>query len=351
MTGLAEPPDGTRSAGGGPGSGGLASAGGDPDPGGLASAAPGTAPDRCPVCAAPLGPPLFSSPDRLHGTPGRFSVAPCTGCGLGATLPVVVDSAELAGFYPSAYNAYSSLPRGLLGLVSAAIRRLQCRRALRTPPLADLASMAPGRLLDVGCGRGDLGTWFIARGWSVVGVEPSSEACALARSRGLDARVGTLSDVALEPGSFDAVVFRQSLEHVLDPLADLSRAHALLRPGGKIAVSVPNFGCFQSRRFGARWFHLDVPRHRFHFDASSLRAALAAASFSEIALSTSTSSVGLPGSLQYRSAGRFILPWNLPVRVAAGACVLTLPFSLALDRLTGGGDMLHAVAVKGVSPE
>jgi SAM-dependent methyltransferase len=331
---IAKPPDGARSAGDGPG------------PDGLGSTAPGTAPDRCPVCAAPLGPPLFSSPDRLHGTPGRFSVAGCTGCGLGVTLPVVVDPAGLAGFYPSAYNAYSSLPRGLPGLVSAAIRGLQCRRALRTPPLADLAQMPPGRLLDVGCGRGDLGTWFIARGWSVVGVEPSSDACALARSRGLDARVGTLSDVALEPDSFDAVVFRQSLEHVLDPLADLSRAFALLRPGGKIAVSVPNFGCFQSRRFGACWFHLDVPRHRFHFDASSLRSAIAGASFSEISTSTSTSSVGLPGSLQYRSAGRFVLPRRLSVRVAAGACVFALPLSLALDGATGGGDMLHAVASK-----
>src|SRR5207244_2004370 len=160
----------------------------------------------------------------------------CTVCGLGVTLPPASAEA-LAAFYPKAYAAYE-LPRGVLGLVSRAIRALQERRALRTAPLAFLIDLRAGRLLDVGCGRGDLGSWFIRRGWSVTGVEPSPEACAVARSRGIDARAGTLADTELDPGAYDVVVFRQSLEHVTDPVADLRRSLRALRSGGCAIVSV-----------------------------------------------------------------------------------------------------------------
>jgi SAM-dependent methyltransferase len=303
---------------------------------------------RCPVCGGELGAPLLRSPDRLHGVVGTFAVARCPDCGLGVTLPVGLEPPQLAAFYPVSYGAYG-LPSGLAGLISRAIRELQRREALRTAPLKRLAQMPGGRLLDVGCGRGDLGAWLIGRGWSAVGVEPSAQACAVARSRGVDARSGTLAQVRLRPGAFDAVVFRQSLEHVSDPLADLRRARAALREGGALIVSVPNFGCWQRRRFGGRWFHLDLPRHRFHFDARALRSALERAGFEEIETLTSSSTVGLAASLQYALAGRCLFSSGLAFRLAAAACVLTLPAALALDRAGAGGDVLHAVALRGAA--
>jgi SAM-dependent methyltransferase len=300
-------------------------------------------PRRCPVCAGSLGAPLLSSPDRWQGTPGTFAIARCGTCGVGVTLPAALTPAQLAAFYPSTYGAYG-FPEGVLGLCSALIRGLQARQALRTPPLGRLTGMLPGRLLDVGCGRGDLGVWLIRRGWTAVGVEPSPAACALARTRGVDARPGTLGEVELERESFDAVVFRQSLEHVSDPVADLSRAHDALRADGALIVSVPNFGCWQRRRFGGDWFHLDLPRHRFHFDVPALRGTLARAGFEDIETFTSSSTAGLPASIQYRLAGRCLFPAGLPLRIAAASCALALPLTWILARLAGGGDMLHAVA-------
>ncbi len=251
-------------------------------------------PERCPLCGGSLGAPLLCSPDRFHGSPGTFAVVRCGSCGVGVTLPVAVGAAQLATFYPTTYGAYG-LPTGLAGLLSRLILRLQARRALRTPPLASLTQLPPGRLLDVGCGRGDLGVWFLGRGWRAVGVEPSAAACALARRRGVHAREGTLDVAELEPDAFDAVVFRQSLEHVPDPLADLRRAATALRRGGLLAVSVPNFGCWQRRRFRGRWFHLDLPRHRFHFDAAALREALVRAGFEDVRVSTSFEHSRPPG--------------------------------------------------------
>jgi len=184
---------------------------------------------------------------------------------------------------------------------------------------------------------------LVARGWSMTGVEPSAAACETARARGIDARRGVLATVSLEPGGYDAALFQQSLEHTDDPLGDLRRVHAALAPGAVIAVSVPNFGGWQRRRFGGRWYHLDLPRHRVHFTAAALERALREAGFEDIHTATSTSLVGLPASIQYRIWGHCLFADGMALRVAAGLCALTLPLA-RLCNAAGGGDLLHASA-------
>lgn len=301
-------------------------------------------PIPCPVCGAPLGPIVLASRDRLHGLAGTYSVARCVSCGLAVTLPLA-GAQELASFYPKSYGAYR-LPRGAAGLVSRLIRAGQERQALGTAPLARLTELPPGRLLEIGSGRGDLASWFVRRGWSVTGVEPSAEAGDVARSRGVDARVGTLADVELDGEAYDAVVFRQSLEHVIEPVADLRRTLGALRPGGIAIISVPNFGCWQRRVFGGAWFHLDLPRHRFHFDASALQETLHRAGFEGVAISTSSSSVGLAASMHYATIGRFISANGLALRILVAGWALGGPLGWLADRLVGEGDVLHAIAHK-----
>jgi SAM-dependent methyltransferase len=302
-----------------------------------------TAP-ACPVCAAALPAPSIAAPDRLHGTPGQFAVAVCERCTAGVTLPLVSGS-ELAAFYPETYGAYDARANPVVALISRVIQARQGRRARTTAPVNAVAELAPGRAVDVGCGRGDLAAMLVRRGWRMTGVEPSAAACAVAQSRGVDARPGVLAGVALEPGAYDAALFQQSLEHTDDPAGDLRRIHAALAPGAVLAISVPNFGGWQARRFGGRWYHLDLPRHRVHFTAAALERALRDAGFEDIRTGTSTSLVGLPASIQYRIWGRCLFPEGLKLRVAAGLCALVLPVALAADAL-GGGDMLHANARK-----
>jgi SAM-dependent methyltransferase len=215
---------------------------------------------------------------------------------------------------------------------------------MRRFPLAAIASRAPARGLDVGCGRGDLAAELVNRGWAMTGVEPSENACAAARARGVDARAGTLATVGLEDTAYDAIVFQHSLEHTLDPRGDLEKVRAALAPGGVVAITVPNFGSWQARRFRDRWFHLDLPRHRTHFTRQGLEQVVRAAGLEVEEIRTSTSSVGLPATLQYRAFGRCLFPGGLKLRVAAGLCVLVLPLARLLDRIGGGGDQLHILA-------
>ena len=53
----------------------------------------------------------------------------------------------------------------------------------------------------------------------------------------------------------------------------------LLAPGGLLLVAVPDAEGLQARVFGAGWFHLDVPRHLYHFGMASLERLLAASGF------------------------------------------------------------------------
>jgi SAM-dependent methyltransferase len=299
----------------------------------------------CPVCAAPLPATGIVAPDRWQGTPGTFTVVTCPECGSGVTLPQA-SAQQLAAFYPAGYGPHADgVESGLLALISRAIRRIQGELAWRRPPLDALAAAgALGRGLDVGAGRGDLSAALSRRGARITAIEPGQGAVAQLRSRGIDAHLGTLATVELERGAFDFAIFQHSLEHTSDPLGDLRRVHAALRPGGLVLISVPNFGSWQRRAFAGAWYQLDVPRHRVHFGARALERALRDSGFGGVRLSCSSSPVGLPASIQYMLAGRCLFPQGLPFRIATGLCALSVPLTWALDRVAGEGDTLHAVA-------
>ena len=295
----------------------------------------------CPICEGELARPGVVGTDRLFGIPGSFEVAVCRVCGAGVTFPQV-DADEVNSFYPDEYDAYQRPD----GLVMRALLRIyhgwRDRFTLRRPPLAVLLQRPPGRLLDVGCGKGEPSGLLLRHGWSVVGIDPSPAACALARAVGIDAREGTLEAVALdeETERFDAVLFHHSLEHVVEPLDDLSRAQGLLRDTGILVVSAPNFDCWQRRRFGGSWFPLELPRHRTHFSVKALRLALERSGFVVRSESEESTVIAVPLSLQYAILGRPLFRSPLGRRLAVGIYGLLYPLTRVADRIGGGGDVL-----------
>jgi 2-polyprenyl-3-methyl-5-hydroxy-6-metoxy-1,4-benzoquinol methylase len=109
------------------------------------------------------------------------------------------------------------------------------------PEVAALVPRECQRVLDVGCGAGHLGELLKQRGHHVTGLELVPEAGGEARQR-LDAVVTADVEAGLPfaPGSFDAVIFADLLEHLVDPWRVLREAAGLLSPGGMVVASVPN---------------------------------------------------------------------------------------------------------------
>src|SRR5204862_7617039 len=137
-----------------------------------------------------------------------------------------VPAAALGVYYPPTYGYLKT------GTAQRRVQRTRVDSALHRPPLNAVTGATPGTLLDVGCGRGDLGAAFVRRGWRVSGVEPSAEACAVAGGREVDARGGTLASGDCGQGSFDAGVTRHPRDHVPGPKEDRGGALRLVRPGG-----------------------------------------------------------------------------------------------------------------------
>lgn len=300
----------------------------------------------CPACEGSLErAPIIHGSDRLHGTPGEFDVVVCGLCGAGLTTPVAKET-DLGAFYPDDYNAYALPDNPVLKMVATALFRSRYRRALKRHPLELLLACRGGTVLDVGGGRGDLGVVLEPFGWKATVLDPSPAACQAAKSRGQQAFKGTLTSLPDGmPRGFDAIVFQHSLEHVVDPYESLREAFELLRPGGLVVVTLPNFGSWQARRFRANWFHLDLPRHRSHMTQGSLSRLLARAGFESPRFSTSTSSDGLPMSIEYKAAGG--RSSNQRARlVLASLGMMLLPVTLLTTLASGQGDILHASAVK-----
>ncbi len=121
---------------------------------------------------------------------------------------------------------------------------------------------------------------FQKLGWNAVGIERNADVAAETEKR-LSCPVYSRGFEGIaEDEPFDIVLLFQVLEHLADPLAQLQECRRRLAPGGKLIVGVPNSGSWQASLFRGSWFHLDPPRHLFHFSSDSLTRLLGQAGFS-----------------------------------------------------------------------
>lgn len=109
--------------------------------------------------------------------------------------------------------------------------------------LARVPATEPARVVDLGCGPGNL-TALLAERWpgaTVSGVDASAEMIAAARRdvRGIDFAVGDLRDWRADPGGVDVLVSHATLQWLPDHLKVLTRLVGEVRPGGWLAMQVP----------------------------------------------------------------------------------------------------------------
>lgn len=136
-----------------------------------------------------------------------------------------------------------------------------------------------GRLLDVGSGAGAYLKIMAARGWDVHGTELSDVAAARLRAAGFAIHVGDLETLGLPAGHYDVVIMSELLEHVLAPRRLLETVFGLVRPGGALYLTTPNFGSLSRRLLGKEWRGIGVPEHLSYFERGSLSRLLAACAY------------------------------------------------------------------------
>ncbi len=126
-----------------------------------------------------------------------------------------------------------------------------------------LRSFPPdGAFFDIGGGNGHVAKAIQEAGWEVVLVEPGHVGAKNARRRGIRQVVqATLEDAHFRPASLPAVGLFDVIEHIEDDRSFLRKIHRLLRPNGRIYITVPAFQAlwsFEDQEAG-HWRRYTVP--------------------------------------------------------------------------------------------
>lgn len=200
-----------------------------------------------------------------------LDVIHCIMCGFRHVVPLP-DARSLEQLYRDAY--YRDDKPAFLGHSAEDQEWAQLAQNDRLDAFERLLPPARRRLLDIGSGPGFFLETAKMRGWRVLGIEPSRQAVAHARSLGVEVAEGFFNaDTAPGLGRFDAIQLNNVLEHVPDPAAVLIEARALLEPGGVVCVNVPNdYSAFQvaaAATTRSEWWV--APKHHLnYFDFDSI---------------------------------------------------------------------------------
>ncbi|MEJ2748245.1 MAG: class I SAM-dependent methyltransferase [Anaerolineae bacterium] len=147
-------------------------------------------------------------------------------------------------------------------------RELTFRKHLQA--LEKRTGPANGRsLLDIGAYIGVFVETAAAAGWDACGVEPSDWAAAKAQEQGLNVIQGTQDAPEITGQQFDVITMWDVIEHVDDPLAELTKAFQRLKPGGWLAVHTMDVDSLTARFMGQRWPWL-MDMHLFYFSQRTM---------------------------------------------------------------------------------
>ncbi len=185
-----------------------------------------------------------------------------------------------------------------------------------------------GRLLEVGCGRGEF--LKVARdSFDAFGVEPNPELAADAR-REASIHEGLIEDTIWS--DFDVAASFHVIEHVDSPSKFVQEIARRLRPGGLVALETPDIGSWPYRLMKARWRQF-IPEHYYFFDRNTLHRLLSDNGFEVRQITRVGKYASL--SLLLNRLGRYVrLPFD--GRLFAGS------FTFRLNPL----DILLALAIK-----
>ena len=180
----------------------------------------------------------------------RFHYLCCRVCGSLFLYDVPTD---LSRYYPDSYYPLHASVDDLR--VASRLEQYKLDFVLRTHN--------SGRLLEIGPGAGGFALLASEAGFAVSVLEmPGPSAVWIGDHLDVSVHVSDDPLSALPSlGSFDVITLWHSWEHLREPWGVLKSAAAALSEEGILIIASPNPAAFQMRLLGARWTHLDAPRH------------------------------------------------------------------------------------------
>ena len=212
------------------------------------------------------------------GSAQRYQIVRCKRCDLMYVNPRPEDPEHVV--ISRHIETEDTGPDDLEKLQRIGKEQLQVRDYDVTRKLLNSLYPRRGKLLEIGSGFGFLLAAFKADGWDVQGVDPNRQACKFASQfNHIDARPGTLEEMAYDNETFDVVVMNHVIEHLPDPLAALKEINRVVRHSGHVVIETARYDTLAFRLLGKRERSLSCEGHVYFFTTDSLRRTYEAAGF------------------------------------------------------------------------
>jgi SAM-dependent methyltransferase len=234
----------------------------------------------CPICASRKAKRVGARGGRAHreGKGVETQVVKCAECGVFYTHPTLIPQG----------NPYAKESADEYFQIHDWEHKIKQGEAIAA--FAENVLGRTGKMLELGCGRGELLIGAVNRGWTVAGVEMTEDFAAVAEGHRVQIERRSIEDCKSLDQTYDAILLAAILEHLYDPLEALKRVSRALRSGGLLYVDVPNeasltmtLGNLYSRLRGRDWsINLSPTFPPFHvvgFSPRSLRRTLQLAGF------------------------------------------------------------------------
>lgn len=228
---------------------------------------------KCGACGANSKGEKIIAQEKMFGFGDQFKYVQCNMCG--CLQLYCQEEVDFPKYYPKNYYSLTSIDKKTIWakwLEGARNRYAVDKKGLLGKILCEFKPHAPleslsvldlnfdTKILDVGCGNGDLLKSLHEIGFkSLFGVDPNIESNIYFNSE-LLIQKGEMHDLK---GSYDLIMFHHSLEHIPDQVGTLLAVERLLAPNGRCLVRVPLMNKMAWREYGINWVQLDAPRHLY----------------------------------------------------------------------------------------
>jgi len=264
----------------------------------------------CPICSQ-TAEFWCQAPDYHYGNPGTWDVYRCLRCRHLFQQPLPREE-DLLQFYPTTYYAHQ-LPvidfipsglrhrgvwlklhylkyfRGYRHLTVSANPILACLGLfLNYKPLhIDAPVFQPGGLLlDYGSGSGKAVAFAQYIGWQAEGIEINPHAVKAGKDAGISVHHGSIEVLEAYTNRYNYIMSSHCIEHIPDVWRLFHAFFKALKPGGILAIDIPNGDSIAAERFTKFYYYLGIPVHVHLFSPLSIHLLCQAIGFVDLRIAT-----------------------------------------------------------------
>jgi len=230
---------------------------------------------KCKLCLGDKVNLLFVS-RNIHGRHilglDEFGVYECDDCGSVFT-DVETNDEYYRKYYPDDYYSNARVNK-LIDRMLSLLGKYSFRRRLK---LIEKYKPEGNKLLEIGCAKGDflrrLPAYFQKHGVEInpIGYQYIQEHYKEIKVCNVKIDSGSFNNVGTK---YDIIVMWHVFEHIGNPNVFLKNVKKILSENGVVILEIPNRNSVGFKLTKDKWFHLDTPRHLFHYKYNTLKSLL-----------------------------------------------------------------------------